>query len=1781
MPKNLLGCVISKMIIPAYADDMAAKISAACPHIAFGPDMDGNGTVIAGEVKATSKDVVTILTALKANTDVKTAANFMLQVATILKLPDILPTCTTKCIDINTATMKAMEVGQAMQAGQAPPQGDLLTDLFLLSAGLQGHGGKVTAATTAILGAVSTAAIGAQYNWGVEYNVITHGYQRYTQCVANYAQKHADRIEAPNFVVDTVLALPLCKDQPKTCPDAGNATDAPNAYGLTKAQRPAVCLGDAFGVSKAGKAAVVPVIHGFFAKGTPPTDKGFQAAAGGAYVMGMLNTMQSLAKLATSPDKATAIVKEVDPFVANYLEQELHTLTCALDGTRLKAYVTGTESVTAALAKAVEAQYGAAIAQKTKPEQDGAAAVTFVSTLASEPNPQVIGGFLQATGNPTLNDTAKAEAGIAFLMSVGKTQAQSVELLKEYSCLLKGLQDAQPRLAVLPVHIGAVVAYTATGKLGNKTGAAAVENILGALLPAVKSLTAADVASIMVMYGQVVGCAGGALLAIGTGVGSERLFKGNPDADGTATSHPHFSKAYWATATVNFTASPLPRKWGVDRFPCGRASSIDMFREGDFDYPYNLKQAQEIAWQTLMFGSSPFLAGEAAKAQCTDHAVTKPLQQAGYLQTMTFDYTEDNMAAIEAAEQAFGATLGNVNVQSTAKADAAVIQGAGALAAGTYVGAGGGYFHAPSAGNIIKGAADQFKQNPLAFSGAIAGSLGYIQQTQLKYEDPAANAPATVAAFAAHVMATGSTAGFAEKDKMAFIKVVTDNAYLASLYDAKAKVVPSALTTAQFKDATFKTYSIEQVGAALTIGRMIPMMMPWLTTIGTAVGTAVGTERALVTHKDTCGKKASGQFDVALGLFATLGYWWRPSYGEHWSFDKSTDTAIEPLAAVQASLDAYTRDYGTKPWATMMCVAGNTDFATLQGTPMPACMAPWSSTFGMPIDLIMGKLDFNDNSGTLQEKAKSGLKAVGAHRMVVNQFSSFHWMMDQRMDARINGAITDKSDPTYQDTTAQTRNDMIMEAEIKFRDHLLPIYDKTKGSGFAPGEAYDTQSLFFTVDRGTGDVVEEGTEVELPQVIIVYIVVLIYIAVGLWNYSDINLSHVWLGLVGVAVIGLSVASAMGFSAYMKIGWTPLSNNVAPFILLGIGIDDMLVMAHAYAAHLAQDKGNTHKVYHQQGQTGVLKIMQETLEEVGPSITFTSTCNMLAFLLASLVQIKVAQLFCWTMAIGIVTNYVFLLLLFVPLMVVDARRTILGNGSDCCCIGTPQEAKEVPHSGENIVTRFIRTKYGPFLTNPAVKAVVLVLSFTFFGIQLWQFTSETQVGIRNTDITKDGTYQNAFYNRNELDFTMYGVSQPARAASTKYIKGTAWDSKSVQINIQMAAKNMPFAPLVEKSGMAVGQGGSWMTSVIASAPADCQGERQVTIKHADDDYCDYTGTGYTKSTTYKYLDEGQFYPAFGAYLSGLGALGASNFVCKNTTTDEITPCFDVAKAYGKGGDKDVILAAATAGSYLRNQLEIDNFLDGIKDTRKFVDSCYDKYASGEQQEATKHTDELDSMYWTYAGGYTFKFYCQYLYSYRDMFTAVGFSVLGCFIASLIFSASPQSCVVLALTIFKTIIELAGVIPESSLSMETGLKLNAFSLVNLCLAVGMTVEFTGHIVREFLVSKPDDDKKDGYLASRDSRVQKALESLGTPVLHGIVTSLITTLFLALSNTAFIRQYYFFMFFFMLVIASINGLVFLPVMLTLFGDEALETEAQDRKESLILNTVREPEKHSTMQG
>ena len=112
---------------------------------------------------------------------------------------------------------------------------------------------------------------------------------------------------------------------------------------------------------------------------------------------------------------------------------------------------------------------------------------------------------------------------------------------------------------------------------------------------------------------------------------------------------------------------------------------------------------------------------------------------------------------------------------------------------------------------------------------------------------------------------------------------------------------------------------------------------------------------------------------------------------------------------------------------------------------------------------------------------------------------------------------------------------------------------------------------------------------------------------------------------------------------------------------------------------------------------------------------------------------------------------------------------------------------------------------------------------------------------------------------------------------------------------------------------------------------------------------------------------------------------------------------------------------------------------------------------------------------------------------------------------------------------------------------GISLNAVSLVNLVICVGLAVEFCIHITRAFTIV-PIGVKKD-----RESRMRYTMTTVGGSVLRGItLTKVIGIIVLAFTQSKIFQIFYFRMWASLILVASLHALIFLPVILSMVGGE-----------------------------
>jgi len=150
----------------------------------------------------------------------------------------------------------------------------------------------------------------------------------------------------------------------------------------------------------------------------------------------------------------------------------------------------------------------------------------------------------------------------------------------------------------------------------------------------------------------------------------------------------------------------------------------------------------------------------------------------------------------------------------------------------------------------------------------------------------------------------------------------------------------------------------------------------------------------------------------------------------------------------------------------------------------------------------------------------------------------------------------------------------------------------------------------------------------------------------------------------------------------------------------------------------------------------------------------------------------------------------------------------------------------------------------------------------------------------------------------------------------------------------------------------------------------------------------------------------------------------------------------------------------------------------------------------------------------------------------------------------------ACVVLMVEVVM-IVEVYGFVNWANLYM------NGVLILNMLVAVGLTIEFAAHIARAFMLSAAKPGEKIGIpnALSGQVRMKKALREMFTPVTLTAITMFLGIAPIASTNFPYLRNYYFVLYVMMILTGWVNGAIFQPVILSFLNPGTFSHE-NDRK-------------------
>ncbi|NXQ46769.1 PTHD3 protein, partial [Catharus fuscescens] len=283
-------------------------------------------------------------------------------------------------------------------------------------------------------------------------------------------------------------------------------------------------------------------------------------------------------------------------------------------------------------------------------------------------------------------------------------------------------------------------------------------------------------------------------------------------------------------------------------------------------------------------------------------------------------------------------------------------------------------------------------------------------------------------------------------------------------------------------------------------------------------------------------------------------------------------------------------------------------------------------------------------------------------------------------------------------------------------------------------------------------------------------------------------NNTWLASCGVLSSGLAVLSSFGLMLFCGVPFVVTVAN-APFLILGVGVDDMFIMIASWEQSLRRkDKSN------------VKSLLAETYAEAALSVTITTLTDVLAFFIGTWTAFPSVRSFCLYTGTAFVFCYVYTLTFFGAVLVLNHKRE-QGNrhwltcmrvdvGEDqaenclynACCIGSGSRQPSEPE-GEHPMSIFFQKYYGPFVTNKWIKLLLVLLYGAYLGGSIYGCT-QIREGIDLRNLANDDSYVIPYYDDDEKYFSTYGPR-----VMVVITESVDYWNESVRLGIESCVQNL--------------------------------------------------------------------------------------------------------------------------------------------------------------------------------------------------------------------------------------------------------------------------------------------------------------------------------------------------------------------------------------------------------
>lgn len=696
--------------------------------------------------------------------------------------------------------------------------------------------------------------------------------------------------------------------------------------------------------------------------------------------------------------------------------------------------------------------------------------------------------------------------------------------------------------------------------------------------------------------------------------------------------------------------------------------------------------------------------------------------------------------------------------------------------------------------------------------------------------------------------------------------------------------------------------------------------------------------------------------------------------------------------------------------------------------------------------------------------------------------------------------------------------DRAMDWEEALKNRLLSLQDEARERNLR---------LSFSTEISLEQELNKSTNTDAKIIVISYIIMFLYASIALGSTTlsfrgflrnpAISLveSKFTLGVVGIAIVLMSITASIGLFSWAGLKATLIIVDVIPFIVLAVGVDNIFLIVHEF------ERVN---VSHPDDMVEVR--ISRALGRMGPSILFSAITETACFALGAFVGMPAVRNFAIYAAGAVFINAILQITMFVSVLTLNQIR-VEDSRADCFpCVqvksarirlngnsGNGARYYEAPT--ESLLQQFIRRAYAPRLLGKKTKAAIIALFLGVFAAAV-ALLPEVELGLDQRVAIPDDSYLIPYFN----DLYDYFDAGPPVYFVTREFNATQREQQQKICSRFTTCEQLSLTNILEQErkrdevSYISSPTAGWMDDFFQWLNPEnekCCVERRRPCFARRDPPWNITLAGMPEGDEFVYYLE--------KFLT--------------SPTNEDCPLAGQA-SYGSAvvvdSERDTVLASHFRTSHrpLRSQ---EDFIKAYASARRIAN------------EISKSTG-LD----VFPYSLFYIFFDQYATIVSLTAALLGSAVGIVFVVSTVLLGSVLTAAVVTVTVAMAVVDIIGAMAVM------GVSLNAVSLVNLIICVGIAVEFCAHIARAFMFpSRTFMERAKNRFRGRDARAWTALANVGGSVFSGItVTKVVGVAVLAFTKSKIFEIYYFRVWVALVVFAATHALVFLPVALSLFGGE-----------------------------